>query len=120
MTHDNTSSTTDLPAYVALRGGMRVERELVDAIGYQVASVLRDLTPGTRYTARQLCGFPFWGYFSRAERRLAGRCLVPRQGACACTVAGASAWLTRAAGPTPPRGDCSPAPLRGMLRQSTS
>ncbi len=63
-THDNASSTTEVlnaSDDVVLRGGIRVERELVDAIGYQVASVLRDLTPGTRYTARRICGFPFWG-----------------------------------------------------------
>ena len=41
-----------------------------------VESVLPDLLPNTTYTARQICGFPFWGYFSWDERQLAGRCLA--------------------------------------------
>jgi hypothetical protein len=76
MSHNDTPSNTQVSDEIVLRGGIRVERDLYAAIKHQVEFVLPDLLPDTNYTARQICGFPFWGYFSWDERQLAGRCLA--------------------------------------------
>ena len=79
MTHNNTSSTADLPAepaHVFLRGGIRVERELYAAVRLQVEADLHLLAPGGVRFARELCGGPFWRQLDRRDHPMAGRCLA--------------------------------------------
>ena len=63
------------PHYVLLHSKYFVLQELIDCVRFQLEGLYWRLDVGKTYTARRMCGEPFWALLCTRERQLIGSCI---------------------------------------------